>query len=197
MTTDRATALHALPDGPGIDRERAIAAVADLLEALGRDLADEDIAGTPRRVVDGFVEMLTPRPFEMTTFPNDAGYDEPVVVRGIPFASLCRHHLLPFRGTATVAYLPGARLVGLSKLARVVELHAHELQVQESLTAQVARTLDEALEPRGVAVVVEAEHLCMSVRGVRAEGATTVTSAFRGAFAEDPALRAALAERTV
>lgn len=195
MTTNRTAALHALPEDTGVDRERAIAAVADLLEALGRDLVDEDISDTPRRVVDGFVEMLTARPFEMTTFPNDDGYDEPVVVRGIPFASLCRHHLLPFRGTATVAYLPGERLVGLSKLARVVELHAHELQVQESLTAQIARTLDEALEPRGVAVVIEAEHLCMSVRGVRAEGATTVTTAFRGAFASDAAMRAAVTGR--
>jgi GTP cyclohydrolase I len=121
---------------------------------------------------------------------NEDAYDEPVVVRGIPFVSLCRHHLLPFRGTATVGYLPGERLVGLSKLARVVDHHARGLQVQEALTAQIARTLDAALEPDGVGVVVEAEHLCMSMRGVKKPGATTVTSAVRGLFEHDIAARA-------
>lgn len=133
--------------------------------------------------------MITPEPFEMTTFANDDAYDEPVVVRGIPFVSLCRHHLLPFRGTATVGYVPGDRLVGLSKLARVVAHHARGLQVQEALTVQIARTLETALEPRGVGVVVEAEHLCMSARGVRTETALTTTTAFRGALATDLALQ--------
>ncbi len=178
--------LHLLTDDEPVDRERAMAAVVDLLEALGRDVATEDLADTPRRVVDGFVEMLTPEPFTMTTFANESGYDDVVVVRGIPFASICRHHLLPFRGTATVGYLPRARLVGLSKLARVVEFHARDLQVQEDLTAQVATTLEDALDPRGVGVVIEAEHLCMSVRGVRADGATTLTTVFRGEIADDP-----------
>ncbi len=181
----RANPLHAVAVEPLIDRERATAAVADLLSALGRDTADEDLAETPRRVVEGFAELLTPRPFAMTTFPNDDGYDELVLVRGIPFGSLCRHHLLPFRGVAHVGYLPGERLVGLSKLARVVEHHARDLQVQERLTVQIADTLDAELAPRGVGVVLEAEHLCMSVRGVRAGGALTTTSAFRGALVHD------------
>ncbi|MFB8145409.1 GTP cyclohydrolase I [Microbacterium sp. NPDC056003] len=188
-TTVAATPLHALPVEASIDRDAAMAAVADLLAALGHDPDHGDLAETPRRVADAFLELLTPQPFDMTTFPNEDGYDEPVVVRGIPFVSLCRHHLLPFRGTATVGYLPGERLVGLSKLARVVDHHARGLQVQEALTAQIARTLDAALEPDGVGVVVEAEHLCMSVRGVRSAGATTSTTAFRGSFAHDRRLQ--------
>lgn len=188
--TAQATALHALADEPLVDRDAAMGAVADLLTALGYEPATGDLVETPRRVADALIELLTPEPFEMTTFPNDDGYDEPVVVGGIPFVSLCRHHLLPFRGTATVGYLPDARLVGLSKLARVVGHHARGLQVQEALTVQIARTLEDALAPRGVAVVVEAEHLCMSMRGVRATGAATTTTSFRGAFAHDPALRA-------
>ena len=191
--TAGAAPLHAVPDDAAFDRDRAMNAVADLLIALGRDLDDEDLADTPRRVADGFIEMLSPVPFEMTTFPNDDGYDEPVLVRGISFASLCRHHLLPFRGTATIGYLPGGRLVGLSKLARVVDYHARGLQVQESLTAQIALTLQSTLAPRAVGVVIEAEHLCMSVRGIRSEGATTVTTAFRGEFAGDPAAQARFA----
>ncbi|MBD3942766.1 GTP cyclohydrolase I [Microbacterium sp. NEAU-LLC] len=193
MSTTAQAALHALPDEAPFDRERAMAAVADLLAALGHDPDAGDLADTPRRVADAYIEMLTPEPFEMTTFANDEGYDEPVVVRGIPFVSLCRHHLLPFRGTATVGYLPGERLVGLSKLARVVAHHARGLQVQESLTMQVARTLDHALVPRGVGVVVEAEHLCMTVRGVRSETAMTTTTAFRGELAHDRALQARFA----
>ena len=194
MATMAGAALHAVPDDAPFDRERAMSAVAELLAALGHDVDDEDdLAETPRRVADGFIELLSPAPFEMTTFPNADGYDEPVIVRGIPFVSLCRHHLLPFRGTATVGYLPADRIVGLSKLARVVEHHARGLQVQEALTTQVARTLESALAPRAVGVVIEAEHLCMSVRGVRADGATTVTSSFRGEFTRDHALQARFA----
>ncbi|MFF2488671.1 GTP cyclohydrolase I [Microbacterium sp. NPDC058062] len=188
-TPAHATALHALPDEAPIDRDAAMVAVGDLLAALGFDPDEGDLVETPRRVADAFIEMITPEPFEMTTFPNDDAYDEPVVVRGIPFVSLCRHHLLPFRGTATVGYVPGDRLVGLSKLARVVAHHARGLQVQEALTVQIARTLETALEPRGVGVVVEAEHLCMSTRGVRTETALTTTTAFRGALATDLALQ--------
>lgn len=194
MGTTAGAALHAVPDDAPFDRGRAMSAVAELLAALGHDVDDEDdLAETPRRVADGFIELLSPAPFEMTTFPNADGYDEPVIMRGIPFVSLCRHHLLPFRGTATVGYLPAERIVGLSKLARVVEHHARGLQVQETLTTQVARTLESALAPRAVGVVIEAEHLCMSVRGVRADGATTVTSAFRGEFTRDHALQARFA----
>ncbi|GAA5203042.1 GTP cyclohydrolase I [Microbacterium jejuense] len=189
-TTAQATALHALPDEAPFDRDRAMTAVADLLAALGHDPDAGDLVETPRRVADAFIEMLTPEPFEMTTFANEDGYDEPVVVRDIPFVSLCRHHLLPFRGRAVVGYLPGERLVGLSKLARVVAHHARGLQVQEALTMQIARTLDDALAPRGVGVVIEAEHLCMTVRGVQAASATTTTTAFRGEIAQDRELRA-------
>jgi GTP cyclohydrolase I len=185
-----ATALHALSDEAPIDRDAAMVAVADLLAALGFDPGEGDLIETPRRVADAFIEMITPEPFEMTTFVNEDAYDEPVVVRGIPFVSLCRHHLLTFRGTATVGYVPGERIVGLSKLARVVAHHARGLQVQEALTVQIARTLETALEPRGVAVVVEAEHLCMSARGVRTESALTTTTAFRGVLATDLALHA-------
>ena len=125
----------------------------------------------------------------MTTFPNEAGYDELVVARDIPVHSLCEHHLLPFHGVAHVGYLPAGRIVGLSKLARVVEHFARRLQVQERLTQQVADCLDEALRPKGVAVVVEAEHQCMSLRGIRAHGSTTVTSALHGLLREDPSTR--------
>ncbi|KHK98622.1 GTP cyclohydrolase [Microbacterium mangrovi] len=187
--------LHAVEDDP-VDRARAMSAVADLLIALGYDVADEHLADTPRRVVDALIDMTTSHPFVMTTFPNDERYDQPVVVRGIRFTSLCEHHLLPFRGEVDVAYLPGTRLVGLSKLARVVERHARRLQVQERMTVQIADDLEEALDPRGVAVVVRAEHLCMSIRGVRTPGAETRTAAVRGAFQNDPELRFALRTET-
>src|SRR5215471_3870944 len=177
------------PDTPAIDAPAAQRAVRDLLRALGRNPADEHLADTPRRVADAYAELLTPRPFRLTTFPNDEGYDELVVARDIPFHSLCQHHLLPFHGTAHVGYLPGARILGLSKLARVVELFARDLQVQERLTTQVAGWLQEHLAPAGVGVVIEAEHLCMSLRGVRATGGRTVTSTLLGALREDPRSR--------
>jgi GTP cyclohydrolase I len=134
-------------------------------------------------------ELLTPEPFEATTFPNDDGDDELVVARAIPFHSLCEHHLLPFHGVAHVAYLPGERILGLSKLGRVVDLFARRLQVQERMTVQVADWLAEHVAPRGIGVVLEAEHLCMSLRGVRKTGARTVTSALRGAIRDDPRTR--------
>ena len=167
------------------DREGTRRAVADLLVALGRDPTDAHLAETPRRVADAYAELLTPRPFDLTTFPNDEGYDELVLARGIPVHSLCQHHLLPFHGVAHVGYLPGCRILGLSKLARVVELFARDLQVQERLTRQTADWLQENLAPQGVGVVIEAEHLCMSLRGVRAAGARAVTSALHGALRVD------------
>ena len=173
-----------------VDLEAAETADVALLEAVGADLAEEDLADTPRRVAAAFAELLTPLPFTPTTFPNDEGYDELVVARSIPFHSLCRHHLLPFGGVAHVGYLPGDRILGLSKLARVVELFARDLQTQERLTSQVAGWLQEQLEPRGVGVVVDAEHLCMTVRGVQAPGVRTVTSALRGLVRDDPRTRA-------
>ena len=172
-----------------VDRDGAVDAVADLLAALGRNVSDPHLAETPRRVADAFIEMLTPRDFDLTTFPNDEGYDELVLVRDIPFHSLCEHHLLPFRGVAHIGYLPGERILGLSKLARVLELFARDLQVQERLTKQVADWLQERLEPRGVGVVIEAEHLCMSLRGVHAAGSRTTTSALHGALREDARTR--------
>lgn len=172
-----------------IDAQAAERAAADLLRALGLDLDDDTIAGTPARMVRGYTELLTPREFTLTTFPNDEQYDELVVARAIPFTSLCEHHMLPFTGTAAVGYLPGARILGLSKLARVVELFARRPQVQERLTAQVARWLDTHLMARGVGVVIEAEHTCMTLRGVAAHGATTVTSALLGDVRRDPLLR--------
>jgi GTP cyclohydrolase I len=173
-----------------VDLEAAEVATRDLLAALGADPEDEDLAGTPRRVAAAYAELLTPVPFTPTTFPNDEGYDELVVARAIPFQSLCQHHLLPFHGVAHVGYLPGERILGLSKLARVVQLFARELQTQERLTGQVAGWLQERLEPRGVGVVVDAEHLCMTVRGVQAPGVRTVTSALRGRIRDDPRTRA-------
>jgi GTP cyclohydrolase IA len=173
-----------------VDLEAAEQAARDLLAALGADLGDEGLADTPRRVAAAYAELLTPLPFTPTTFPNDEGYDELVVARSIPFSSLCRHHLLPFSGVAHVGYLPGERIIGLSKLARVVELFARDLQTQERLTAQVAGWLQERLEPRGAGVVVDAEHLCMSIRGVQAPGVRTVTSALRGRVRDDPRTRA-------
>nr|WP_274637451.1 GTP cyclohydrolase I FolE [Microbacterium bovistercoris] len=188
------TPLEAVEDDqPRVDVVAAERAVAALLRALGRDVADPHLADTPRRVVAGLRELIEPQPFALTTFPNEDGYDELVLVRDIPFTSLCEHHLLPFRGVAHVGYLPGERIVGLSKLARVVELFARDLQVQEALTAQIAEHLERMLEPRGVGVVLEAEHLCMSLRGVRATGASTTTSAFRGALRDDEVLRARFA----
>lgn len=188
--------MSADPDAPRFPLQRAIdldaaqAAAADLLRALGQPEDDPHTQDTPRRVAAAFAELLTPQPFNATTFPNDEGYDELVVARDIPFHSLCQHHLLPFHGVAHLAYLPGERIVGLSKLARVVEAFSRDLQVQERLTLQVADWLEHTLEPRGVGVVLQAEHLCMSLRGVRKPGARTVTSALRGLVRDDGRTRA-------
>jgi len=168
-----------------IDLDAAERAVTDLLVALGHDPVSEHLADTPRRVARSYAELLTPRDFDLTTFPNDEGYDELVLARAIPFQSLCEHHLLPFAGIAHVGYLPGERLLGLSKLARVVELFARDLQVQERLTKQVADWLQEHLAPKGVGVVLEAEHQCMALRGVRTTGTKALTSALHGLLRHD------------
>jgi GTP cyclohydrolase I len=187
---DRAPHLHLLREpGPGVDLDKATGAVADLLDALGVDRKTDGLEETPARVAKALAEMLTPEAFEVTTFANDEGYDELVVARAIPFASLCEHHLLPFSGFAYVGYLPDERLVGLSKLARVVDHFSRRLQVQERLTAQVANYLQHTLRPKGVGVVLEAEHLCMSLRGVRSGGSRTVTSALKGLVRDDPRTR--------
>jgi GTP cyclohydrolase IA len=163
-----------------IDHGGVQRAARDLLRALGADVDSESLHETPRRVADAYAELLTSRPFRATTFPNDDGYDELIVARAIPFHSLCMHHMLPFQGVAHVGYLPGERIIGLSKLGRVVELFARDLQIQERLTTQIAGWLERELEPKGVGVVLEAEHLCMSLRGVQKLGARTVTSALHG-----------------
>ncbi|HET6907792.1 MAG TPA: GTP cyclohydrolase I FolE [Mycobacteriales bacterium] len=172
-----------------IDVEAAEQAAGDFLRALGMDLRDPTIAGTPRRMASAFAELLTARDFNLTTFPNEEHYDELVLAREIPFTSVCEHHLLPFSGTAAVGYLPGSRILGLSKLARVVEMFARRPQVQERMTKQVARWLDDHLKPRGVGVVLRAEHSCMTLRGVQARGSETVTSALLGLVREDPRTR--------
>jgi GTP cyclohydrolase I len=180
----RVAHLRIVHDG-AIDVAAAEEAVGQLLVALGHDPASAHLADTPRRVAHAYAELLTPRPFDLTTFPNDEGYDELVLARDIPFQSLCEHHLLPFHGVAHVGYIPDDRILGLSKLARVVELFARGLQVQERLTQQVADWLDAHVAPKGVGVVVEAEHSCMSLRGVRAQGSRTVTSALHGLLRDD------------
>jgi GTP cyclohydrolase IA len=174
---------------PAVDLVRAERAVAELLAALGQDPTSEELAETPRRVAASYAELLTPAPFTLTSVPNDEGYDELVLARAIPFASLCQHHLLPFTGVAHVGYLPAGRILGLSKLARVVELFSRQLQLQERLTTQVANWVQDQLAPKGVGVVLEAEHLCMTLRGVQATGARTVTSALHGRLREDPRSR--------
>lgn len=181
--------LRVVPDRDRVDEAAVERAAADLLRALGRDPESPHLTDTPRRVAAAYTEMLSPRDFDLTTFPNDEGYDELVLARGIPVHSLCEHHLLPFHGVAHVAYLPEDRILGLSKLARVVELFARDLQVQERLTQQVADWLQQHLEPKGVGVVIEAEHMCMSMRGVRASGAVTLTSALHGLLRDDPRSR--------
>lgn len=173
---------------PAIDLDAAERAATDLLRALGADLAAPGVRDTPRRMATAYAELLTPAPFRATTFPAE-GYDELVVVRAIPFHSLCEHHLLPFHGVAHIAYLPGERILGLSKFARVVEYFARGLQVQERLTVQIADWLEAELQPKGVGVLLEAEHLCMSLRGVQKFGAKTVTSALRGLVRDDPRTR--------
>ncbi len=183
--------LRALPSKTtDIDHDRAERAAAELLSALGVDLESEATSETPRRMVEVYEELLrVPEGFVPTTFPNDGDYDELVVARQIPFHSLCEHHLLPFVGVASIGYLPGERIIGLSKLARVVELFARSLQVQERLTTDVARWLQRELAPKGIGVVIEAEHMCMSLRGVQKPGATTVTSALLGQVRDDPRTR--------
>jgi GTP cyclohydrolase I len=179
------TSLHAVEPLPGLDQAAVERAARDLLEALGADLSDESLSETPRRMAAAYAELLTPEPFNATTFANDGHYDELVLVRDIPFHSLCEHHLLPFVGVAHVGYIPGDRIIGLSKLARVVDHFARNLQVQERLTTQVADWFERELSPKGVGVVLEAEHTCMSLRGAAKPGTRTVTSALHGLVRDD------------
>jgi GTP cyclohydrolase IA len=184
------TAMRVTHQATPRDLAAAEAAAAAFLTALGIDLDTDSLAGTPGRMARAYAELLTPRDFQLTTFDNDEGYDELVLARCIPIRSVCEHHLLPFVGVAHVGYLPGDRILGLSKLARVVELFAHGPQVQERLTKQVADWLYTHLRPKGVGVVIEAEHLCMTLRGVQAAGAKTVTSSLLGILRDDARSRA-------
>ncbi|TMM41344.1 MAG: GTP cyclohydrolase I FolE [Actinobacteria bacterium] len=184
------TPLRVARRRPTRDLAAAEDAAAAFLTALGVDLDSDSLAETPARMARAYAELLTPREFQLTTFANDEGYDELVLARGIPIRSVCEHHLLPFVGVAHVGYLPGERILGLSKLARVVELFAHGTQVQERLTKQIADWLTTHLQPEGVGVVIEAEHLCMTLRGVQAVGATTVTSTLTGTLRDDARSRA-------
>src|SRR5258708_8551661 len=154
--------------GNGVDLAAAELAAADFLKALGVSTDSESLRGTPGRMARAYAELFSPRPFDLTTFPNDEGYDELVLARSIPLRSVCEHHLLPFVGTAHVGYLPGERILGLSKLARVVEHFARRPQVQERLTKQVADWLHDQLQPQGVGEVGDAEQSCMTLRGVLA-----------------------------
>jgi GTP cyclohydrolase I len=181
--------------GGTIDHPRAEAAVRELLVAIGEDPDRDGLRDTPARVARAYAEIFAglhtnPDDVLLTTFEEN--YDEIVLVKDIPLYSICEHHLVPWHGRAAVGYIPGpdGRITGLSKLARVVELYARRPQVQERLTSQVADAVLKRLEPRGVIVVVEAEHLCMAMRGIRKPGSLTMTSAVRGVFKDDPRTRA-------
>jgi GTP cyclohydrolase I len=164
---------------PTVDMDAAERAVADLMKALGMDVGHPTLAATPGRLARAYAELLQTNEFRVVTFPNESRYDGLVVVNDIEFRSICEHHLLPFTGTVSVGYLPGDEIIGLSKLARLVEHAAARPQVQERLTNDIADRLERAVGAQGVGVVVHAAHSCMTLRGVRATGATTVTSVVR------------------
>jgi GTP cyclohydrolase I len=182
--------LRVVHDREPVDLRAAEAAAEQFLLALGVGLDSEGVRDTPARMARAYAELFTPRPFELTTFANDEGYDELVLARSIPVRSVCEHHLLPFVGVAHVGYLPAERILGLSKLARVVEHFARRPQVQERLTKQVADWLADQLHAKGVGVVIEAEHTCMTLRGVQAVGSSTVTSSVLGTLRTDARSRA-------
>jgi GTP cyclohydrolase I len=180
---------------PAVDRERIERAVREILEAIGEDADREGLRDTPARVARMYAETcagLHENPARHLKVTFDAGHDEMIMVRDIPLYSMCEHHLVPFVGRAHVAYIPNTdgRVTGLSKLARLVDGFSRRPQVQERLTTQVADAVEAGLSPRGVLVVIEAEHMCMAMRGIRKPGSSTVTSAVRGVFRDDPASRA-------
>jgi GTP cyclohydrolase I len=186
---DSNVALHVINQPDVADLDAAEHAAAAFLRALGVSLRAEGLRDTPARMARAYAELFTPRPFELTTFPNDEGYDELVLVRDIPLRSVCEHHLLPFTGSACVGYLPGQRILGLSKLARIVEHFACRPQTQERLTKQIADLLTARLQPRAVGVVITAQHSCMTLRGVHATGSSTVTSTLLGLLRSDARCR--------
>jgi GTP cyclohydrolase IA len=181
-------------NGEGIDRGRIEKAVREILEAIGEDPDRDGLERTPERVANMYAEIFSgikDSPDRHLAVTFEAGHDEMVMVKDIPLYSVCEHHLVPFIGKAHVAYIPGedGRITGLSKLARLVDSLSKRPQVQERLTTQIADEIDSSLQPRGVLVVLEAEHLCMSMRGVRKPGSLTVTSAVRGQFRDSVATR--------
>ena len=185
-----ANAAMTPPDESPEARDRALAAVRELLDKIGEDPDREGLRETPRRVVDAYLEYFRgygedPRAYLAKTFEEVGGYDEIVMLRDIPFHSHCEHHMAPILGKAHVAYLPHDRVVGISKLARVVHAFARRLQVQERLTAEVAECIDTELQPKGVGVIIEATHACMTCRGVETPGVTMTTSCMLGVFRDD------------
>ena len=181
--------LLAKEDRPS--REEAEAAVSTLLRWIGEDVDREGLRDTPKRVAKAYQELFGGYDLDADevlgrTFEEVGGYDDMVLVRDIPFHSHCEHHMVPIIGKAHVAYLPDGCVLGLSKIARTVEIFAKRLQTQENMTAQIAHTIDDALQPRGVAVMIEAEHMCMAMRGIKKQGSSTITPAFTGAFHDVP-----------
>ena len=181
------------PGRQEIDRDRIADAISEILIAIGENPEREGLRDTPRRIADAYAEVfggLTVDPAALLEVAFDEGHEEMVILRDIPFYSMCEHHFLPFHGAAHVGYIPRGRVVGVSKIARVVEALARRPQLQERLTTQIADVLMQVLEPEGVAVAVEAEHLCMGMRGVKKPGSRMVTSAVRGTFESAAATRA-------
>lgn len=177
---------------PRPSREEAEAAVRTLIRWAGDNPDREGLLETPKRVAKAYEELFAgyakdPAEILAKTFQEVSGYDDMVLVKDIPFHTHCEHHMVPFVGVAHIAYFPSEGVVGLSKLARVVDAYARRLQTQETMTAQIVGAIDEALKPRGIAVLIEAEHMCMSMRGIQKQGATTVTTQFTGIFRDDPA----------
>jgi GTP cyclohydrolase I len=193
--SDEAGSREVLTESPRAwDRDRIVRSVRSILQGIGEDPSRPGIAGTPERVADMYAEVFSGMwvdPVDLLTVVAGTGHDEMIIVRDIPLASFCEHHLIPFVGKAHVAYVPNrdGRITGLSKIARVVDVLSKRLQVQERLTTEIADALDAALEPRGVFVLLEAEHLCMTMRGVKKPGSITTTSAVRGVFRSDARTR--------
>ena len=186
--------MHGKDEYNGVSRAHAEEAVRTLLRWAGEDPAREGLIDTPRRVVKAYADWFSgykedPEAYLARTFEEVAGYDELIVLRDIAFESHCEHHMAPIIGRAHVGYLPNGRVVGVSKLARVVDAYARRFQVQEKLTAQIADCIERVLEPRGVAVVVDAQHQCMTTRGVHKRGVSMITSTMRGAFRDNPSTR--------
>jgi GTP cyclohydrolase IA len=194
LIKERPMDLHRLFERRRPNRAEAEEAVKTLIRWAGDDPDREGLLATPHRVLRAYSEwfagyMEDPAEYLTRTFEEVGGYDEPVLLRAIPFRSFCEHHMAPITGIAHISYLPAGRVVGLSKLARVVDCLAKRLQIQERMTAEIAEIIDDVLQPRGVAVVIEADHACMSTRGVHKSGISTSTSRMLGEFKDNPALR--------